>query len=206
MTAFVRGVISRRTDSTDMHHVSGSTSAKIGVAPTYVIGAAVAIHVVSGTITSSPGPMPWAIRLRCSPAVHDGSAIAKRRPVGARELLLEGPALDAGALEPGVAGGVGDGLDLALGDPRTGDRDRARARPHHRLGGRSHRHRSRAIVIHPSLRSHRCRRLPPMPAASIMPAGWSTRRCGVALYPLPGGSLLGFDHPCRARQLTCWAA
>ena len=39
------------------------------------------------------------------------------------ELLLEGAVLVVGVLEPGVAGGVGDGLDLAVGDPRPGDRD-----------------------------------------------------------------------------------
>ena len=34
MTAFVRGESAAATASTDMHHVSGSTSTNIGVAPT----------------------------------------------------------------------------------------------------------------------------------------------------------------------------
>ena len=35
---------------------------------------------MSGTMTSSPGPMPSAASARCSADVHDGSEIAWRRP------------------------------------------------------------------------------------------------------------------------------
>ena len=41
------------TDSVDKHQVLGSISAKTGFAPKYIIGATLAIHVTSGTITSS---------------------------------------------------------------------------------------------------------------------------------------------------------
>ena len=58
--AFVLLVIFCRADSGSMHQVAGSMSAKIGVAPTYRTAEAVATQVTSGTITSSPGPMPSA--------------------------------------------------------------------------------------------------------------------------------------------------
>src|SRR5262245_46526904 len=81
MTAFVRGVMQRSNERASMHHVSGSTSANTGVAPTYVTGAADAIHVLSGTTTSSPGPTSSATSERCSALVHDGSAIACATPM-----------------------------------------------------------------------------------------------------------------------------
>ena len=103
--------------------MSGSTSTKIGVAPTYAIGAAVAIQVVSGTITSSPGPTP----MRQQAEVEGGRARRQGDGRGAsggrRELLLERPGLVAGVLVPRVASRVGHGVDLAVGDPRTGDRN-----------------------------------------------------------------------------------
>ena len=49
-----------------MHHVSRSMSANTGVAPRYTMGAALATHVASGTMTSSPGPMPSASIARCN--------------------------------------------------------------------------------------------------------------------------------------------
>ena len=45
--------------------MSGSMSAKIGVAPVYRTADAVATQVTSGTITSSPGPIPSASNDRC---------------------------------------------------------------------------------------------------------------------------------------------
>ena len=64
ITAFVRSVIAASKESGRMHQVASSTSTNTGVAPTYDIGAADAIHVLSGMMTSSPGPTPSAIRLR----------------------------------------------------------------------------------------------------------------------------------------------
>jgi hypothetical protein len=58
--AFVFDVTFSSTDLRSIHQVFGSMSAKIGVAPTYLTALAVATQVTSGTITSSPGPMPRA--------------------------------------------------------------------------------------------------------------------------------------------------
>ena len=52
-----------------MFQVSGSTSTKTGVAPTYLIGLTVATKVITGTITSSPGPIPSSYNARCNAAV-----------------------------------------------------------------------------------------------------------------------------------------
>ena len=52
-----------------MFQVSGSTSTKTGVAPTYLIGFTVATKVITGTITSSPGPIPSSYSARCNAAV-----------------------------------------------------------------------------------------------------------------------------------------
>src|SRR5450432_4030774 len=78
MTAFVRGVTHSANDFGERHHVSASMSAKTGVAPTYEMGAAEAIHVASGTTTSSPGPTPSAISARWIADVQEGSAMANR--------------------------------------------------------------------------------------------------------------------------------
>src|SRR5262245_43906342 len=80
MTAFVFGVTHAANESAVMHHVFSSMSAKTGVAPTYVTGAADAIQVTSGTTTSSPGPTPSAKSARWIADVHDGSAIACGTP------------------------------------------------------------------------------------------------------------------------------
>lgn len=42
---------------------------KTGVAPTYLIGLTVATKVITGTITSSPGPIPSSYNARCNAAV-----------------------------------------------------------------------------------------------------------------------------------------
>src|SRR5262245_45992026 len=84
MTAFVRGVMHASNERGSRHHVVASMSANTVVAPTYVTGAADAIHVTSGTITSSPGPTPSAISARWIADVHDGSAIACFTPRYAR--------------------------------------------------------------------------------------------------------------------------
>src|SRR5581483_6588355 len=76
MIAFVRGVTSSATRAGSTLSVSGSTSAKIGVAPVCTITLAVAGHVIGVVITSSPGPIPIATSARCIAAVPDETAIA----------------------------------------------------------------------------------------------------------------------------------
>ena len=56
MIALVRGVTAASTAAGSMFW-SGSTSAKIGVAPTATIAAVEATNEFGGVITSSPGPM-----------------------------------------------------------------------------------------------------------------------------------------------------
>ena len=91
-----------------MHHVSGSMSANTGIAPTYTSGAAVATHVDSGTITSSPGPMPSARMARCSAEVQCGTAAAWRDTERRGELPLELADRLAGLGVPVVGRGLGD--------------------------------------------------------------------------------------------------
>ena len=64
------------TESGDTHQVVSSMSAKTGVAPTYRVGAALAIQVMSGTMTSSPSPMPRPANARWIAEVQWGTAIA----------------------------------------------------------------------------------------------------------------------------------
>ena len=58
--AFVRWVIAASTAAGSMLAVSGSTSASTGVAPVWETASAVAMKVLAGTMTSSPGPIPAA--------------------------------------------------------------------------------------------------------------------------------------------------
>ena len=60
MIARVRGVIRAATSSGSRLSVSGSISAKTGVAPRRAIASAVAKNVNAGQMTSSPAPMPIA--------------------------------------------------------------------------------------------------------------------------------------------------
>ena len=60
MIAFVRGVIARAAAAGSRLQVSGSMSAKTGVAPHCQTALAVAMNDSDGTITSSPGPTPEA--------------------------------------------------------------------------------------------------------------------------------------------------
>ena len=55
---------SKNTDGGYILNVSGQISTKTGVAPTSLITSAVAIKVWDGIITSSPEPIPAALRLR----------------------------------------------------------------------------------------------------------------------------------------------
>ena len=74
MIAAVRGVIAAATASGSRQKVSGSMSAKTGVAPTRRTALAVAAKENDGTITSSPGPMPSAISVSCSAEVPELTA------------------------------------------------------------------------------------------------------------------------------------
>ena len=58
-----------------------STSAKTGVAPTYRTALAVAMNDSDGTITSSPGAIPAAIRARCRAVVQEDTATAWGEPI-----------------------------------------------------------------------------------------------------------------------------
>ena len=60
--AFVRGVMARSTASGSMQYVSGVMSTITGTAPQNSTAPAVATKVKSGTITSSPRPIPSASR------------------------------------------------------------------------------------------------------------------------------------------------
>jgi hypothetical protein len=80
MTALVRGVMRASKDLGSRHQLPGSTSANTGVAPTYATALAVATQVMSGTMTSSPGPMPRACMAMCSAPVQLDVAIAWSTP------------------------------------------------------------------------------------------------------------------------------
>ena len=69
MTARVRGVIASAQVCGVMSSVSSQTSAKRGVAPARTTAAAVAMNVLAGRTTSSPAPMPSAVRLSCNASV-----------------------------------------------------------------------------------------------------------------------------------------
>ena len=69
MAARVRGVIAALSVSGVMSSVSSLMSANRGVAPARTTAAAVATNVFDGTTTSSPGPIPSAVRLSCRASV-----------------------------------------------------------------------------------------------------------------------------------------
>jgi hypothetical protein len=71
LSAMVSGVTIR---------VSRSTSAKTGVAPASTIRLTVETHVRDGVMTSSPGPIPRAARVRCMPAVAEERPTAPDAP------------------------------------------------------------------------------------------------------------------------------
>ena len=64
--AFVLVVIFFSIETGSIHHVSRSTSANTGFAPSQQTGDTLPIQVISGTITSSPGPTPSAMSTVCS--------------------------------------------------------------------------------------------------------------------------------------------
>ena len=59
-----------------MFSVSGSTSTRIGRAPTCSMTLTEAANVIGVVITSSPGPIPRVASAVCSPAVQELSASA----------------------------------------------------------------------------------------------------------------------------------
>src|SRR5688500_20400868 len=69
MIALVRGVMRAATDWRSTNSVSGSTSAKTGVAPSYSAQFDEAAEVIAVTITSSPGPTATACTAACRAAV-----------------------------------------------------------------------------------------------------------------------------------------
>ena len=69
MTARVRGVIASVRVPGVMSSVSLLTSAKRGTAPARTTAAAVAMKVFAGTTTSSPGPIPSAVRVSSKASV-----------------------------------------------------------------------------------------------------------------------------------------
>ena len=76
MIAFVWGVIASSIRCVSMSWVSRSMSTSTGLAPAWMMVFTVAQKVIGVVITSSPFPIPAAKRERCSPAVHEFSAIA----------------------------------------------------------------------------------------------------------------------------------
>ncbi len=71
MIAFVRGPMRAAAAARSMLRVPGSTSTKIGVAPTFAIMFAAAKNVIDGVMTSSPGPMLQTCNAISSAAVAD---------------------------------------------------------------------------------------------------------------------------------------
>src|SRR6476659_4034461 len=76
ITAVVVGVRAAATVSAVSVPVTGSTSAKIGWAPTYTTTFAVAMKEKDGTTTSSPALTPATTSARCSAVVQLETATA----------------------------------------------------------------------------------------------------------------------------------
>src|ERR1019366_7457244 len=94
MIALERGVIFGSSVAAVTFHVTGSESAKTGVAPVYATAFAVAIIVKAGTTISSPAFRPSAARTRCSAAVpleHETARVQPAAPANgpADEIQLE---------------------------------------------------------------------------------------------------------------------
>ena len=78
MTARVRDVSTARTPSGSMLNVSGRMSTNTGVAPTLLMQPAVAKKEYVVVMTSSPRPMPSAIRTASSASVPEETVMACR--------------------------------------------------------------------------------------------------------------------------------
>ena len=81
MIAFVLGVIAASIFAGSILKVSGSISAKTGVAPTIPIASVVATKVNAVVITSSPFPISKALKAKCSASVPEFKPIAYLAPV-----------------------------------------------------------------------------------------------------------------------------
>src|SRR3978361_2314295 len=80
MMTFVRSVIARSAASGSRLYVSGSMSAKTGVAPQCQTELAVAMNDSDGTMTSSPGPTHMTGSASCSAAWQLVVATASAAP------------------------------------------------------------------------------------------------------------------------------
>ena len=89
MIALVFGVIAASIFAGSMHLVFGSQSTKTAVAPAIQIASAVAKKVLDVVMTSSPGPMPRAIKASQIASVPLPSADGVFRAVISRQFALE---------------------------------------------------------------------------------------------------------------------
>ena len=89
MIAFVRGVIFRSTSAGSRLSVTGSMSAKTGVAPMRAIDSAVAKKVKAGQMTSSPRPIPSASSTITSASVPFATPTVSRHAEVLGGLALE---------------------------------------------------------------------------------------------------------------------
>ena len=76
----MRGVIAGSMAAGSMLAVSGRQSTKTGVAPAWLTASAVAMKVLTGTMTSSPGPTPAACRARRTASVPELTPAQKPAP------------------------------------------------------------------------------------------------------------------------------
>ena len=79
--AFVLAVICSFNNFIDIFHVFSSTSIRTGFAPVNIIAFKVAPNVMSGTITSSPTPIPKLTKAKCKATVPLLTASAYLLPV-----------------------------------------------------------------------------------------------------------------------------
>jgi hypothetical protein len=100
-----------------MHHVRSSTSANTGVAPTYVIGAADAIQVMSGTMTSGPDAEGREREVNGRRARRQRHRVAPSDVLGER--ALEALVIRVRIRIPRGGRGLAHQLDLAVRDRRT---------------------------------------------------------------------------------------
>ncbi|OGV67274.1 MAG: hypothetical protein A2283_05030 [Lentisphaerae bacterium RIFOXYA12_FULL_48_11] len=81
MISLVRSVTADLIAAGEVMSVSRSTSTKTGFAPASTMRFTVETQVIDGVITSSPGPIPKAVRMTCIPAVAEAMATASWHPV-----------------------------------------------------------------------------------------------------------------------------
>ena len=123
-----------------MLNVSGSTSAKTGVAPVKRTALAEATNEKDEVTTSSPGPMPSACRQRCRPAVpletatawrtpmRSAQARSKRGPIGPSESWPERSTSSTSSRSRSPMTGLASGMRSSAGAQPGRGRGRGRAR------------------------------------------------------------------------------